>query len=50
MNAVTFGVYSAIMKKFGYKIEDMEYDTFENLQRSLEGGVCKVRSLAMSTR
>lgn len=41
MNAVTFGVYSAIMKKFGYKMEDMEYDTLENLQKSFEGGVCK---------
>ena len=47
MNAVTFGVYSAIMKKFGYKMEDMEYDTLENLQKSFEGGVCKVRSFAL---
>ena len=46
MNAVTFGVYSAIMKKFGYKMEDMEYDTLENLQKTFEGGVCKVKSFA----
>ena len=42
MNAVTFGVYSFIMKKWGYKVEDMEYDTVENLQKRFNSGVCEV--------
>lgn len=43
MNAVTFGVYSFIMKKWGYQEEDeLEYDTLENLQKRLGLGVCEV--------
>jgi len=42
MNAVTFGVYSFIIKKWGYKVEDMEYDTVENLQKRLGSGICEV--------
>jgi len=34
MNAVTFAVYSYIMKRWGYK--DREEDTMENLQKRLE--------------
>ena len=37
MNAVTFGVFTFIMKKWGYKPEDMDHDTIENLQRKLTG-------------
>ena len=33
MNAVTFGVFTFVMKKWGYKPEHMEHDTIENLQR-----------------
>lgn len=42
MNAVTFGVYSFIMKKWGYQVEDMEYDTLENLQRNLGHNMCEI--------
>jgi len=42
MNAVTFGVFTLVMKKWGYKPEDMEHDTIENLQRKLNSGVCEV--------
>jgi len=35
MNAVTFGVYSYIMKRWGYKEEDRDLDTIENLRKSL---------------
>jgi len=42
MNAVTFGVFTLVMKKWGYKPEEMEHDTIENLQRKLNSGVCEV--------
>ena len=42
MNAVTFGVFTFVMKKWGYKPEDMDHDTIENLQRKLTSGVCEV--------
>jgi len=42
MNAVTFGVFTFIMKKWGYKPEDMDHDTIENLQRKLSNGACEV--------
>ena len=42
MNAVTFGVFTFVMKKWGYKPEDMEHDTIENLQRKLSTGACEV--------
>ena len=35
MNAVTFGVYSYIMKNWGYKEEDSDLDTIENLRKNL---------------
>jgi len=35
MNAVTFGVYSYIMKRWGYKEEDTDLDTIENLKKNL---------------
>jgi len=35
MNAVTFGVYSYIMKRWGYKEEDLDLDTVENLRKTL---------------
>lgn len=35
MNAVTFGVYSYIMKRWGYKEEDHDLDTIENLKKNL---------------
>ena len=42
MNAVTFGVFTFVMKKWGYKPEDMDHDTIENLQRKFNSGVCEV--------
>jgi len=43
MNAVTFGVYSFIMKRWGYQEEDeVEYDTLENLQSRLGPVVCEI--------
>jgi len=42
MNAVTFGVFTLVMKKWGYKPEDMDHDTIENLQRKFNSGVCEV--------
>jgi len=42
MNAVTFGVFTFIMNKWGYKPEDMEHDTLESLQRKLANGACEV--------
>jgi len=49
MNAVTFGVFTFVMKKWGYKPEDMDHDTIENLQRKLTSGVCEVsQKLPMS--
>ena len=35
MNAVTFGVYSYIMKRYGYTEYDAELDTLENLMERL---------------
>jgi len=35
MNAVTFGVYSYIMKRWGYKEEDSDLDTIENLRKNV---------------
>ena len=35
MNAVTFGVYSYIMKKYGYTEEEADLDTLENLVERL---------------
>eukprot|EP00092_Neocalanus_flemingeri_P074775 GFUD01092532.1.p1 GENE.GFUD01092532.1~~GFUD01092532.1.p1 ORF type:complete len:343 (-),score=50.56 GFUD01092532.1:225-1253(-) len=35
MNAVTFGVYSYIMKRWGYKEEDYDLDTIENLRKNV---------------
>ena len=42
MNAVTFGVFTFIMNKWGYKPEDMEHDTLESLQRKLAISACEV--------
>jgi len=36
MNAVTFGVYSYIMKRWGYKEEEADLDTIENLRKNVE--------------
>ena len=47
MNAVTFGVFTFIMKKWGYKPEDMEHDTLESLQRKLANGACEVMSIKL---
>jgi hypothetical protein len=40
MNGVTFGVYSFVMKQWGYRPEEMEHDTIENLQKRVGSGVC----------
>ena len=42
MNAVTFGVFSLIMNKWGLKAEDQEYDTVENLQKQITASACEV--------
>ena len=47
MNAVTFGVFTFIMNKWGYKPEDMEHDTLESLQRKLANGACEVMSIKL---
>jgi len=36
MNAVTFGVYSYMMKRWGYKEEDHDLDTIENLKKNVQ--------------
>jgi len=42
MNAVTFGVFSFIMNKWGLKAEDQEYDTVENLQKQITASACEL--------
>jgi len=42
MNAVTFGVFSLIMNKWGLKAEDQEYDTVENLQKQITASACEI--------
>jgi len=42
MNAVTFGVYSYIMKRWGYKEEDRDLDTVENLKKNLQNHISEL--------
>merc|ERR1719320_1256453 len=42
MNAVTFGVYSYIMKRWEYKEEDRDLDTVENLKKNLQNHISEL--------